>query len=166
MGKSSLLVRYLAACKAADKQFAFIDFQSFSEADLSAFPALARRIAQILLRAFRLTPEADLAFAGHFVEDKILRAIGAPITIAMDEVDRLLGRPYQSEFFSMLRHWHNERAQISSPWEGVDLAMVIATEPYLLIPEADRSPFNVTPAIDLTANARISVKSTVRTDNL
>jgi hypothetical protein len=159
MGKSSLLIHYLAACKAADKQFAFIDFQSFSEADLSAFPALARRIAQILLRAFRLPSETDLAFASqldftHFVEDKILGAIGAPITIAMDEVDRLLGRPHQSDFFSMLRLWHNQRAQPSSPWEHLDLAMVIATEPYLLISEADRSPFNVTPAIELGAFER------------
>jgi len=159
MGKSSLLIRYLAACKATGKQFAFIDFQSFSEADLSAFPALARRLAQILLRAFKLKPEIDLAFASqldftYFVEDKILPAIGSPITIAMDEVDRLLGRPYQSEFFSMLRYWHNERAQISSPWEDVDLALVIATEPYLLVAEADRSPFNVTPAIELEAFER------------
>jgi hypothetical protein len=67
----------------------------------------------------------------------------------MDEVDRLLGRPYQMDFFSMLRHWHNERAQPLSAWENVDLAMVIATEPYLLIPSGDRSPFNVTPAIEI-----------------
>src|SRR5262249_55426916 len=53
MGKSSLLIRYLAACKAADKQFAFIDFQSFSEADLSQLSTLTRRIAQILLRALK-----------------------------------------------------------------------------------------------------------------
>jgi hypothetical protein len=159
MGKSSLLIRYLAACKAADKQFAFIDFQSFSEADLSAFPPLAGRIAQMLLRAFRLPSQADLAFKSqldftHFVEDKILAAIGAPITIAMDEVDRLLGRPHQSDFFSMLRLWHNHRAQPLSPWEHVDLAMVIATEPYLLISQADRSPFNVTPGIELRAFER------------
>jgi phage FluMu protein gp41 len=154
MGKSSLLIRYLAACKAADKQFAFIDFQSFSEADLSQLSALTRRIAQILLRALKRKEDKDLTFASqldftYFIEDNILRTLGAPIVIAMDEVDRLLGRPYQSEFFSMLRHWHNERAQPSSVWECVDLAMVIATEPYLLIPQADRSPFNVTPAIEL-----------------
>jgi AAA-like domain/TIR domain len=154
MGKSSLLIRYLAACKAADKQFAFIDFQSFSEADLSGFPTLARRLAQVLLRAFRLPSDAGLDFPSpldftFYVEDKILRAVGTPMTIAMDEVDRLLGRPYQSEFFSMLRHWHNERAQPSSAWAHVDLALVIATEPYLLISQADRSPFNVTPAVEL-----------------
>jgi hypothetical protein len=83
------------------------------------------------------------------MEDKILKMVDAPITIAMDEVDRILGRSYQSEFFSMLRYWHNERAQLSSPWESMDLAMVIATEPYLLISETDRSPFNVTPAIEV-----------------
>jgi hypothetical protein len=153
MGKSSLLIRYLAACKKAEKQFAFIDFQSFSEAELVNLPALLKRIAQILTRAFRVNePVPDfpnqLDFT-YFVEDKILRAIGAPIAIAMDEVDRLLGRPYQADFFSMLRYWHNERAQPMSVWENMDLAMVIATEPYLLIATADRSPFNVTPAIQL-----------------
>jgi hypothetical protein len=154
MGKSSLLIRYLAACKHSEKKFAFIDFQSFSESDLAEFPALARRLAHTLIRAFRLPPDPDLTFASqldftYYIEDRILTAVGAPIVIAMDEVDRLLGRPYQSDFFSMLRHWHNERARPASPWEDVDLAMVIATEPYLLISQADRSPFNVTPAIEL-----------------
>jgi hypothetical protein len=155
MGKSSLLIRYLAACKAADKQFAFIDFQSFSEMDLSKLSALTGRIAQILLRTLKRTDDKNLTFASlldftYFIEDNILRTLDAPIVIAMDEVDRLIGRPYQSEFFSILRHWHNERAQPASVWECVDLAMVIATEPYLLIPQADRSPFNVTPAIELS----------------
>ena len=154
MGKSSLLIRYLAECKRAGKQFAFIDFQSFSEAELGEFPALLRRIAQILLRAFKLGSQGELNFPNqldftYFVEDKILSTVGAPIVIAMDEADRLLGRPYQADFFSMLRHWHNERAQPASIWESVDLAIVIATEPYLLIERADRSPFNVTPAIEL-----------------
>src|SRR5262249_51033222 len=44
--------------------------------------------------------------------------------------------------------------QPSSAWECVDLALVIATEPYLLIPHADRSPFNVTPAIELNSFRR------------
>jgi AAA-like domain len=113
-----------------------------------------------LIRAFKLAPDTDLTFASqldftHYIEDRILRGIGAPITIAMDEVDRLLGRSYQSDFFSLLRHWHNERAQPSSPWEDVDLALVIATEPYLLISQSDRSPFNVTPAIELKPFERL-----------
>jgi hypothetical protein len=43
----------------------------------------------------------------------------------------------------MLRLWHNRRGEPLSPWEQVDLALVIATEPYLLIDSRDRSPFNV-----------------------
>ena len=49
----------------------------------------------------------------------------------------------------MLRLWHNQRAGPFSAWEKVDLALVISTEPYLLIDSADRSPFNVTVPIEL-----------------
>ena len=72
----------------------------------------------------------------------------APLTLAFDEVDRVLGRSYQSDFFSMLRLWHNRRAEPLSAWEDVDLALVIATEPYLLIDSKDRSPFNVATPIE------------------
>ena len=79
----------------------------------------------------------------NFIEDAIFPQVAPPLTLAFDEVDRVLGRPYQSDFFSMLRLWHNRRAEPLSPWEQVDLALVIATEPYLLIDSKDRSPFNV-----------------------
>lgn len=162
MGKSSLLIRYLAACKHFDKQFAFIDFQSFSEEELGEYSTLLRGLGHILLRAFRLDADPGLAFDSqrdftNFVEDKILKPIGAPVTIAMDEVDRVLGRPYQGDFFSMLRLWHNERAKPFSPWEDVDLALVIATEPYLLIDKAEQSPFNVSPAIELGSFERAAL---------
>lgn len=98
--------------------------------------------------------QANLSFSNqrdftNFLEDRLLAGIAEPVVFGFDEADRLLGRPYQSDFFSMLRLWHNERARPASPWEKVDLALVIATEPYLLIAEADRSPFNVTPPIEL-----------------
>lgn len=157
MGKSSLLIRYLAACKACEplnKQFAYVDFQSFSDTELEDYPVLLRGLGQILLRAFRLDDIPDLAFATqleftNFVEDRVLKPVGGPVTFAMDEVDRILGRPYQGDFFSLLRHWHNQRGTPFSPWEDMDLALVIATEPYLLIADGDRSPFNVVPPTEL-----------------
>ena len=72
----------------------------------------------------------------NFIEDAILAHVPEPTTFAFDEVDRILGRPYQCDFFAMLRMWHNNRAQPLSVWESVDLALVIATEPYLLIDAA------------------------------
>ena len=85
----------------------------------------------------------------NFIEDEILRQVAPPITLAFDEVDRVLGRRYQNDFFSMLRLWHSRRAEPLSPWEQVDVALVIATEPYLLIASGDRSPFNVATWIEL-----------------
>jgi hypothetical protein len=147
-GKSSLLVRYLAKCADAGKRFALIDFQSLTDEELDDYAALLTRLAEQILRALRLNapnaPEIETqAELTNFIEDAVFPQVAPPLTLAFDEVDRVLGRPYQSDFFSMLRLWHNRRAEPSSPWEQVDLALVIATEPYLLIDSKDRSPFNV-----------------------
>jgi hypothetical protein len=160
-GKSSLLVRYLAKCGKKDgrtgeqwKRFTLIDFQNFTDAELDDYPTLLTRIAEQLLRSFRLKgfaiPRIDTqAELSNFIEDEVLPQVAPPLTLAFDEVDRVLGRRHQSDFFSMLRLWHNRRAEPSSPWEQVDLALVIATEPYLLIASGDRSPFNVATWIEL-----------------
>jgi hypothetical protein len=147
-GKSSLLVRYLAKCAAVGKRFALIDFQSFTDEELDDYAALLTRLVEQILRALRLNapnaPEIETqAELTNFIEDAVFPQVAPPLTLAFDEVDRVLGRRYQSDFFSMLRLWHNRRAEPASPWEQVDLALVIATEPYLLIDSKDRSPFNV-----------------------
>jgi hypothetical protein len=154
-GKSSLLVRYLARCGSRPegtgqptKRFALVDFQSFTDAELADYTILLTRLGEQILRGFRLdvsqVPKFDSqAKLSDFIEDRIFPQIAPPLTLAFDEVDRVLGRAYQSDFFSMLRLWHNRRAEPLSPWERVDLALVIATEPYLLIDSKDRSPFNV-----------------------
>jgi hypothetical protein len=159
MGKSSLLIRYLEACRAAGKPFAFVDFQSFGERDLADYGSLLNRLTTALLRGFKLPVQQipplpdQLAFT-NFIEDAILTHVPEPTTFAFDEVDRILGRPYQRDFFAMLRMWHNNRAQPLSVWESVDLALVIATEPYLLIDVADQSPFNVSVPIPLHGFSR------------
>jgi hypothetical protein len=157
-----LLIRYLAACRDAGKRFAFVDFQSFTDRALGDYFTLLNRLAAGLLRGLELGTDAAPEIATqsdfiNFVEDRILKAIDAPVTLAFDEVDRVLGRPYQRDFFAMLRLWHNKRAEPFSPWENLDLALVIATEPYLLIDTADQSPFNVTPAVEPLPFARPSL---------
>lgn len=152
-GKSSLLIRYLARCSEAGKRFALIDFQTFTDVQLDEYGVLLTELAKHLVRGFRLElpepPEiqnqSDLS---AFIEDAILAQLDGPVTFAFDEVDRVLGRSYQSDFFSMLRLWHNRRAEPLSQWERVDIALVIATEPYLLIDSKDRSPFNVAIAVE------------------
>ena len=81
------------------------------------------------------------------VETRVLDRVNGPVLFAFDEVDRVLGRPWQKDFFAMLRLWHNKRWE--EAWGQVDLALVIATEPYLLVDSADQSPFNVGEIVQL-----------------
>lgn len=152
MGKSSLLLRYLADCVARNKRIALLDFSIFAETELESFSTILSEIAAFLTHEFRLqhnpmpsiTSQRSLSY---FMEDIVFPAIPEPMVLAFDEVDRVMGRPYQHDFFTMLRMWHNKRAEPNSPWARVDLALVISTEPALLIDSLDRSPFNVAPPI-------------------
>jgi hypothetical protein len=146
MGKSSLLVRYISACKQAGKKVAFLDFQGMSDAQLDEYPSFLHRVLSILLRRLDLpvdglpTIESGLDVT-DLVETRVLERIDTPILFAFDEVDRLLGRAWQKDFFAMLREWHNRRWM--EPWAKVDLGLVVATEPYLLVNSEFQSPFNV-----------------------
>ena len=66
----------------------------------------------------------------------------------MDEVERVFDTAFRSDFFSMLRSWHNNRA-MSPIWKQLDLALVTSTEPYQLIENLNQSPFNVGQVIEL-----------------
>jgi hypothetical protein len=152
VGKSSLLVRYIAARKDAGAKVAFVDFQGMSDAQLASYPAFLQRVASILLRRLELPPdnlpavESGLDIS-ELVETRILDRVDGPVLFAFEECDRLLGRFWQSDFFGMLRSWHNRRWEPA--WGKVDLALVIATEPYLLVESENQSPFNVGEIVQL-----------------
>ncbi len=158
-GKSSLLIRYLKACGDAGRHCALFDFQLLDDQQLNHYPTLLTQIARWAARwlGVHLDTEPNLSDQiqlTYFIEDTLIPMVRGPITLAFDEVDRVLGRPYHADFFSMLRFWHNQRAGPFSAWDKVDLALVISTEPYLLIDCADRSPFNVSPPIELSSFSR------------
>ena len=155
MGKSSLLNRYLDHCQGAGKRWAFVDFQEFTNSELADYMELLRHLGAALARSLEVDDSGVAAFTSqqffsYFVEDHLIRAANGPLVLAFDEVERIFGRPYQQDFFSMLRVWHNNRSKPLSAWEEVDLALVISTEPYLLIDRSDQSPFNVAPSIELS----------------
>jgi hypothetical protein len=154
MGKSSLAVRYLASWRRNGKTGtrlngeadAYIDFQLLDEDDFATRQSLAEAVARRILEELDLGGSED-AVANpdltRFMERRVLRAVSGEVAIVFDEVDRILGRPYQRDFFAMLRGWHNRRATHPDPWEQLNLALVISTQPDLLIDSADQSPFNV-----------------------
>jgi hypothetical protein len=152
VGKSSLLGRYLAECRRVGKRTALIDM-SLLQQDLGHYPRFLTSLAAELLDEFQL--EGTSAIPGsvqmtRFVRDKILNELPHNLVVAFDEVERVLGQPYQSDFFAMLRNWHERRRRLDRPeWARLELALVISTEPYLLISDAKRSPFNVSVPIAL-----------------
>jgi serine/threonine protein kinase len=151
MGKSSLLMRTMAAAARSGKEVVFLDFQLFDKTAL--------RDAETFYRQFCtwITDELDLDDAveeywkrplGHsqrctrYVGRHLLKQVERPILLAMDEVERVFETEFRSDFFSMLRSWHNDRA-IKPRWRNLDLALVTSTEPYQLIENLNQSPFNV-----------------------
>ena len=71
------------------------------------------------------------------------------MVLAMDEVESIFNTDFRSDFFGMLRSWHNSR-RAGSIWKQLDLALVTSTEPYQLIEDLNQSPFNVGEVIELT----------------
>jgi hypothetical protein len=145
IGKSSLMQRYLAECQQAGKRTAMVDLAGLP---FDSFNELLTAIAAELCEEFDLGDGAEPKIAEQqqftlWVQRRILKRIEEPITLAFDEADSVLDQDYREAFFSMLRAWHNRRARVNSPWRMLDLALVISTEPHLLIDDPTLSPFNV-----------------------
>jgi hypothetical protein len=161
MGKSSLLMRVIQAALEAGREVVYLDLQQFDQEVLAEadrfYPQFCQAIAEQLGLADG-TAEAWAAGGGNnqlatrYVQNQVLKTLNRPLLLAMDEVDRLFEVEYRSDFFAMLRGWHNNRASplpLLRPWKQLDLALVTATEPYHLIANLNQSPFNVGEVIQL-----------------
>lgn len=159
MGKSSLLKRYLLRCQRAGKRTALLDLSILSDYDLRDYSSFLSCLARDMLDKLRLALDPPQIRSNYdlmlFVQGKLLAAIQEPIVLAFDEVDRVLNQPYATSFFSMLRYWHERRTDPAQEhWARLELALVISTEPYLLIDDVMQSPFNIRVPIELPCFTR------------
>jgi hypothetical protein len=123
--------------------------------DLDAF---LLRLADWFADELGIDPAAvETAWAGRlpaqrkltkFIEQHVLNGEGGPVLLAMDEIDRLQLTPFHSDFFGLVRSWHNRRAG-SPQWNNLTTLMAVSTEPYLLIDDLNQSPFNVGHVLNL-----------------
>ncbi len=153
-GKSSLLKRYLMGCHQAGKKTVLVDLSLFANTELVEYNIFLTAIAADMLDKLELDLPAPAirtqAEMTRFLQRTLLKALTDPLVLAFDEVDRIIGRAYQSDFFSMLRYWHERRTDIPpTDWVRTEMILVISTEAYLLVTEADRSPFNIRAPIEL-----------------
>lgn len=158
MGKSSLLVRTCQAARGAGKRVAFLDFQLFDNTTLSDPPTFFRQFCDWLSDELELESKTAEYWEGplgnsqktsRYLQRYLLKELNGPLVLAMDEVESIFDTSFRSDFFGMLRSWHNSR-QINPVWKQLDLVLVTSTEPYQLIENLNQSPFNVGEVIELS----------------
>jgi len=151
-GKSSLLVRGIQQAKQAGVDTILLDMQRVDKDHLASLDIFLRYFAEYII--FKLSEDTEIIDKywrrslspqeklTSLIEDRILEKDDRKLLIGMDEIDRLLETSFSSEFFGLVRSWHNLRAS-DERWERLSSIMVISTEPYLLISDSNQSPFNV-----------------------
>jgi hypothetical protein len=165
VGKSSLLGRLMNAAVESQKRVVYLDFQQFdggARADAEVFfQQFCRWVNDELGLVDRLesywTPGlGHIQRCRRYFERYILKEIDQQLMLAMDEVDSILDCSFRTDFFAMLRVWHNNRA--TQPiWRKCDMALVTSTEPYQLVENLHQSPFNVGEVIELNDFTRDQV---------
>jgi AAA-like domain/TIR domain len=158
MGKSSLMWRMTHRVKEYGVATVFIDFQKFSEQQLANEEEFLIELCLMISDALHIPEAIDQYWTSHrsnslikcsnYLSQYIIPKLNTQFILAMDEVDRLLKSPVRSNFFGMLRSWHNERA-FNTSFAKMILLLSSSTEAYLLVDNLHQSPFNVGARISL-----------------
>jgi hypothetical protein len=153
MGKSSLLVRTISAGLDLGKNVALLDFQLVDEDSKAHADLFFRRFASWVAEQLNLPDSVDTFWNAGFsspqnctryMEQHILAPLAGPCIIAIDETDAIFQTAFSQDFFSMLRSWHNRRADPTRrSWKKLDIILSTSTEPQFFIDRAHESPFNV-----------------------
>lgn len=159
IGKTSLMARSLRIAAESGSKIVWTDLQSFGSSQLQSddrlYMAFAVSIASQLeldvdvMESWRPVLGANANFE-RFLQNHVLKKIEGPVIWALDEVDRLFTVPHSSDFFGMVRSWHNRRAtSLDSVWSRLTVAMAYATEAHLFVSDLNQSPFNVGTRLEL-----------------
>lgn len=155
-GKSSLLIRGVQHAREQGRLVALVDSQLVDAEHLTSLDAFLYCLAELIANALGIggvneewqSSLASTIKMSNFLQEKVLKPAESPVLLAIDEADRIYGTQFQRDFFGMVRAWHN-RSQSDMIWNKASIAMVISTEPYLLIDDPMQSPFNVGTRIEL-----------------
>jgi len=158
MGKSSLLNRLMNDACGRNMKTAFIDFQMIEKNTIENADIFYRQFCSLLSSEFEVedrteefwkNPLGQVQKTTNYITKYLLKELpDKQLLLAMDEVERMFTSPFRSDFFSMLRSWHNARAR-GGDWMRFNMALVTSTEPYQLIADLNQSPFNVGTVVEL-----------------
>lgn len=158
VGKSSLLRRIMEAAELAGIRVVSVDFQLFDQRDLTDADLFYQNFCTWITDELGLDDEVEERWTERlgnkqnctrYVGKYLLRQMTDPLLLALDKVERLFETDFRSDFFGMLRNWHNRR-RTGSVWNQLDLVLVSSTEPRHFITDQQQSPFNVGEQIEFT----------------
>ena len=159
IGKTSMLAQGTRHAKTLGRRVAMTDFQKFNAAQMASDEAFYKLLAATLARQlgfkYDFAGEWDEIFGANLNMENFLRELldagDAPLVWFMDEVDKLFAAPFASDFFGLVRSWHNSRStEPDGPWGKLTVVIAYATEAHLFIQDLNQSPFNVGRRMELS----------------
>lgn len=153
IGKTSLLARAIDAARKREARVVLSDFRSYDSSFLTQpetfYSVLAESFSEQLEETIQPAEVWDSRLGPGMNFERYLRKLlqshpERHLVWAIDEADRLFGNPFASDFFGLLRSWHNKRAlEPNGPYQRITLALTYATDAHLFIQDPNQSPFNV-----------------------
>jgi DNA-binding Xre family transcriptional regulator len=155
-GKSSLMWRILNHAQQQGQQTLYLSFQQVEQPCLADFRQFLGWFCGVVVdelglsdlhqKYAELAPKVGSTTAClMFFQKYLLPALNQPLTLGLDEIDRILDAPLVSkEFFALLRVM-NEKSKLGGIWEKFRLILVHATpaiEAFVPL-DLNQSPFNV-----------------------
>lgn len=158
MGKTSMLAQGARRAGELGRRYAVTDFQKFNTGQMASDDRFYRLLAATLAKQigfqYDFAGEWDDIFGANLNMESFMRAVleasETPLIWFMDEVDKLFTASFASDFFGLVRSWHNARStEMTGPWRRLTVVIAYATEAHLFIQDLNQSPFNVGRRLEL-----------------
>jgi hypothetical protein len=167
MGKSSLMTRVLHH---AEQEGYHTLSLSFQEADSEIFANLDRFLqwfSASVTEQLGLPDQVDAYWQNNrfnnkrcctrYFQNYLFAEITKPLVLGLDEVDRIFQEPIATDFFGLLRAWH-EKGKNEEAWQKLRLVITHSQEVYIGL-DINQSPFNVGTPIELPEFNREQVQT-------
>jgi hypothetical protein len=158
MGKTSLLARLVQHAIDKNYPFFYMDFQELDNRYLSSLDTFLHYFASRIATDLDTNQKQDYYWKEEkklsrgskdrltdFLSKEVLEHLTTyPFTLFLDEVDLLFACDWRSDFFSLIRSWHNKRAMPHlKVWKKLNIVLTYSTAASFFITDLNQSPFNV-----------------------
>jgi AAA-like domain/CHAT domain len=157
LGLGLLLNRVRLEAKKLGKRIAYLDFNTIAENDLGNAEGFFKSFCTMVSLELDVPDNTDEFWAlnlpnaqrtKRYFGKHLLPSLDGQVLLAIDRVDHIFEANFRTEFFGMLRLFHNERG-LDPTWKRLDLILTTSTEPSGFIKNHYQSPFNVGESVEL-----------------